>query len=572
MISILREGFYQVGGMRRWVHDLSDQKSNKRVFVREASGLIKEISTTKGTFFNLANTIGGGATLVTAYVVLYPFVLWASLPVYSWVILLSLPFDAAYVLCLAVLCQMMPRTGGDYVFTSRITSPLAGFIESWMLLWGTASITGFNAWLAIYSIGNITTAGVVFGQSFVSLGSILTNNTSLLIMGMIEFGIAAFVYIRPPRTVYRTLTVLGIASIVAVVLLLIPLMGVSPTGFDINFSHYTGTSAAQVIQIATQHGYDPSATYSSSTFLSLLAFALYIPFGFTSTVYLAGEVKGNVSKNIFTSAMCTALFNGIMVGLYFSPFFRTAGSDLVNAWAYLYFNAGSLSPLMTAPTTIVLAALANPNLGAFTLILGIPVEVFFNFVVLLASIGLATRILFAQSMDRTLPKRFAEVSEKTNQPNFSILVWVIVCFIFFLITVYGASPVNTLYYTLFVGFPSFLFPAVNVIVLKWKKPELFQLAPAWARRSILGVPVIAWVGIAWLVFLLPAFGAVDFWGLVSTLVVTPGGSLLNFTFSSGLLLTLVSLFSGIAWYYGVRAYHKRRGFDLDLVFKQIPPE
>jgi hypothetical protein len=99
------------------------------------------------------------------------------------------------------------------------------------------------------------------------------------------------------------------------------------------------------------------------------------------------------------------------------------------------------------------------------------------------------------------------------------------------------------------------------ILLPYRRPELFVQAPEAVRRRIAGVPVITLLGIGNLLLftliLVASFKTPAFSG-------PTGGRAIAFVvgiYVVGALLYLVS-----------RAVHRRRGVDLDLLYKEIPPE
>src|SRR5207245_7852091 len=70
-----------------------------------------------------------------------------------------IPLSLAYVGVLTA----MPRTGGDYVFSSRILSPLLGWLETWMLLFTILVSIGFEILqISITTSGFATVMSVIY--------------------------------------------------------------------------------------------------------------------------------------------------------------------------------------------------------------------------------------------------------------------------------------------------------------------------------------------------------------------------------------------------------------------------
>ena len=110
--------------------------TEKKLFVRKATGLVREIGPLTAMIIVIANTVGlgwqkrafqwTGKAIVpeTSYVLGMPPISMAFVTV-GVVVLLT-------VVVFAILGAAMPRSGGGYVFISRILSPPVGFIASWM--------------------------------------------------------------------------------------------------------------------------------------------------------------------------------------------------------------------------------------------------------------------------------------------------------------------------------------------------------------------------------------------------------------------------------------------------------
>lgn len=104
----------------------SEQRSGPRVFTRAATGLVREAGLLDALVYNV-NFISIG--LMVALMFLYmPSYGGVSLPL-SLVLcaLLALPTAATY----GMLAAIMPRSGGDYVYVSRVLGPAWGMMSNW---------------------------------------------------------------------------------------------------------------------------------------------------------------------------------------------------------------------------------------------------------------------------------------------------------------------------------------------------------------------------------------------------------------------------------------------------------
>jgi hypothetical protein len=98
------------------------------------------------------------------------------------------------------------------------------------------------------------------------------------------------------------------------------------------------------------------------------------------------------------------------------------------------------------------------------------------------------------------------------------------------------------------------------VLFVYKAKAIYDVAPV-ARYKFLGLPLIAVTGA--ITFL--AAGAVTAMNLIYPE--------LGFTTTAARLLLLLSLVVSAVWFFGYRAYQRRaKGVDIDLAFRQVPPE
>jgi basic amino acid/polyamine antiporter, APA family len=93
-----------------------------RLFTRKATGLVREAKTSDALIYNLLWSSVG--LTFAFYWLFYGFYPGAS-PYVSLLVAAGLGLPGAFIY--AMLTQVMPRTGGDYVFNSRSLHPAIGF-------------------------------------------------------------------------------------------------------------------------------------------------------------------------------------------------------------------------------------------------------------------------------------------------------------------------------------------------------------------------------------------------------------------------------------------------------------
>src|ERR1051325_2397450 len=105
--------------------EMAESGSGRRLFVRQSSGLVRDVSVTNALFFNVAAFVGVGLTLYPIFYSLgfIPVWKWGPLSEYGWAAIVTGLFCVLLAIIFASLTSVMPRSGGDYVFTTRILGP-----------------------------------------------------------------------------------------------------------------------------------------------------------------------------------------------------------------------------------------------------------------------------------------------------------------------------------------------------------------------------------------------------------------------------------------------------------------
>ena len=507
----------------------------------------------------------------------YPMQVYGGLPLFAIVTLVVGSLSVLYGVCTGFLAGLMPKSGGDYVFTSRILHPALGWIEAMMTVFAILILAGYNVWAAATGFGSILYQGAgVYGASsgLMSLAAFLTQSTSWLVIGIVLLLIAAVMSFMPTKiwsTVYAWLILL---SCVATLVLALAVLSASPAAFSANFQRFSGgMSQSDLVTTATGLGFSRDMNpLNAVTFLSLFMFTMGNTFGYTFTGYLGGEIRGDVGKTVLKAVVGGCFVIVIIVGIGNFAYWHTAGYDFLNAWSYLVATAPTKAPYGIEPTSNLVAGIARPDLFVPLLVCGFFAMVMFNFLVLPAYIVTASRILFAGTMDRLLPTALAKVESRTHAPLYMTAFSVVAMFISFFLIYFGVSPISTLWFYLLMAFPVFAFPALSSIILPYRRKELYQLATGVWRRKFLGLPFPAIIGAIWLIFFIPIYVGSALVPIAQSLWGVPFSQAVSYGTSSGTVTVIVTVIVAIVWYFGAAYYHKRHGLDISLVFVQVPPD
>src|SRR5229473_993319 len=144
--------------------------SSSSLYVRQSSGLVREASVLDAIIFNAVFSAPVGATL--AFGILYALGLF---PGADMVVALLIAFVVNIPVCImmSMMAASMPRTGGDYVWISRILHPAVAVFSN--LSATVSALIGAAFWARAF-------ASIALGPTLAVLGAV-TNNTGLLNAG-----------------------------------------------------------------------------------------------------------------------------------------------------------------------------------------------------------------------------------------------------------------------------------------------------------------------------------------------------------------------------------------------------
>jgi len=171
----------------------------------------------------------------------------------------------------------------------------------------------------------------------------------------------------------------------------------------------------------------------------------------------------------------------------------------------------------------------------------------------------STRVIFAAAFDRVLPDRAAEVSEKRKVPFYSLVLMLLPAVGLAAIYAYSTTfRTYTLDATLVIAV-TYLFSAIAVVILPWRKPDLWRASPA-SGVKVLGVPIV------------PVSGVITIGLLVFCLVEWLSNSNYFVNNKSSLIYMGAMYVLAILIYVIARVVRRRQGIDLGLINKEIPVE
>jgi amino acid transporter len=489
-------------------------------------------------------------------------------------LIISAIFIFFEVIVYAGLIAVMPRSGGDYVWQSRILGGAVGFILAvtgwWFILWLWVPLYGdmFRHIVLVPILG-------IFGAQDVALWFAGTQ-TGAFVASLITLGVVS-VFIALGMKTYAKIQkysfyggVLGL--LIVIVLLLTGSNAAFKAGLDANASSMFGAEAG--VYDATAALGTEAGAITPLTGGTLLAVFLVLPYmvffnlwpNWGATLY--GEVRGATDFKRNISGMGWALGVTTVLGIVlFLAIRKTIGWDFYvqagAAWwnyAWGYTDVAPAFPVWPYPALLA-SFLTTSKLVQFIVVVLMSLWWFgWCGTVFLSS----TRVIFAAAFDRLLPERVADVNERTGTPVNALLLMVVPSILVAYLFSYNIANFQTLTLcsTLVIAV-TYLGTTISAIVLPYTKPDLYKASPI-AKYNVLGIPLITVAGVifgGFLVFLLYQ------WLFDPNALYGIG---LSNTSSVVYMLSMYVLAAVI--YFGFRSARKRQGIDMDKVQSEIPVE
>jgi APA family basic amino acid/polyamine antiporter len=549
--------------------------SDTSLFIRKATGLVRSWSVFDAfvyAFFSI-NLITLGLYIFSQ---MY-FLQGGLIPA----LIVSTVFIFFEVVVYAALISVMPRSGGDYIWQSRILGGAVGFILAvtgwWFILW---------LWVPLYAdmfrhIVLVPLLGVL-GARDTALWFAGTQNgaftSSLITLAIVSFFIALGMktYARIQKVSFYG-GMLGLA--IVIVMLLTGSHEAFKAGLESNATSMFG-AAPGVYEATVALGVNAGAALPligggmGLIFLTipyLVFFNLWPNWGAT----LYGEVRGATDFKRNITGMGSALGVTAILGiLLLYAISKTIGWDFyVQAggawWNYIWGFTADAPALPVWPYPALLAAFLTTNRLLQFLVVALMSLWWFGWsgTVFLSS----TRVIFAAAFDRLLPERVAKLNERTGTPIYALLLMVVPSIVVAYLFAYNIANFQslTLCSTLVIAV-TYLGTTIAAIILPYKKPDLYKASPI-AKYNLFGIPLITVAGVifgGFLIFLLYQ------WILDPNALYGIGYSINDAGYKNGtsIIYMLSNYVLAAVIYFGFKFFRKRSGIDIDKVHKEIPVE
>jgi glutamate:GABA antiporter len=509
--------------------------SSPKVFLREATGLTKNVSLFDAIAINVSYMSVGAALSLVGYTMLeLPTAAGVNL-VYGSMIAAALAVPQMIVY--TMMSRRFSRTGGDYVWMSR---SLGGFLGSTITLTGvTLETMPYLALIALSVVFAIGSVGLSLGYSNM-LGLALPGNIAgsdplgQFALASALFVVLVVINILKPRIGFKLISTFYVVGLVGVALAIVTLLAAGRAGVE---NYINGLGISNVTYASLANSYSGPTFDLNATLLMIPYFALFTYPWFSAAPSVGSELRGRASSwNVPISLLAAFL----VVTIPYATMYYVGG--------FAFTTAALRSPTLVN----------NFAFNFFTLAMGVSSNFMQSFIiglgwivlmVAILAFGIITisRYMLAQSFDRFLPSKLAHVS-RYGSPVIAHLVDLVVTVLLVGLAAFLYGTLSSLYGAVMASMVYFAFVGVAAVIYGIKK----ERGSAKATLTVAGT-------LQTLVFIYLTYEFLEYphiWG----------GNALAY----GYIVVTFILGTVI---YGYRKIMSNKGaFNLDLAFREIPPE
>jgi amino acid transporter len=517
------------------------------LFVRQSSGLVREVGTADTLFYGLAQ--------IGLAFVIFTIAAWAAYPGAS--IELATLFTVLGTLAVGITYALFsiayPRSGGEYVFLSRVVHPLPGFVVSFGQAFWEAFYVGLNgAFLSLFGLAPLFGAlGLQTGSAALTdLGEFFTQPLGMFLVGTTVILFFATVLTRATRTFFRVqrgfLLVAGASLALTFVVLLLGAVGVYD--FEANLEARAGPGAyATVLSSAREAGTDLSPGFDLGQTLSFMVYPAFSILFAVLSVSFGGEIR-NIKRSQIVGIPGAMVVAGAILILFPLLLREAVGTEFLRA------ASGGEFPLALEPLANTFTYLIADN-PLLTLLMGIWTVVLIPYGGGVAMLY-ASRAVLAWSMDGVAPAALSDVSPRRHAPAKAVIAVALVGEV--MLALYAFTDMFAVLSGL-LGFAiGFIAVTLAGVVFPRLKRDVFDGSAAAIRVG--GVPLITVtgaIGSLFLAFIIYRTFVDDAQG-----ANTPA----SIRTAAGVLVV------GAVWFLVARALQRRRGTNIDQRFAEIPFE
>ena len=537
-----------------------------QVFTRRASGLVRVMSPYSAFIYNIL-TMG----------VIFPWTyIWAPAAFQgsnlTLGILFAFLFELPIALAYAWLATALPRSGGDYVFQSRVFGGGFGFtvvfafFVVWILQW-----VALSGWL-LAALGIAPTflgLGATTGsQFFTDIGTWAASANGIIIISVANALIALVLLVTGFRNYVRFQYVMWYAILISFAVVLVLFLTTDPGSAQGKLDVFAGKvdGVSNFYATAKAAALDAGVTFSPPFWL--WGTLLVAPIAWTSlqwatySVEQGGEIKNaHVFRNqlfIIVGSLAATAGMLILLSLAMQKGIGEEGILVASSGYYLGNGSALIGGGYMFPNLIAMGLTASPLIVA---IIGVGFILNSFQIVCNCYIG-TTRIMVAQGLDGLLPEWFSRVHPKWKTPVNAHLAY----FLGALPVIWGFNKVGEwTRWTLGVTFANgavMVLSALAAALLPYRAAKVYEASPG-ARYKLGNLPMVTVFGI--LGFVLGGFMVVSFF-FVPELGLAYSSDALPWYIVAGTAAV------GLIVYWIMRTTKAQKGIKVEYAFAEIPPE
>ncbi|HJW75338.1 MAG TPA: APC family permease [Thermoleophilia bacterium] len=532
------------------------------LFVRRASGLTRTVSPWSALVYAFVCPTMTFAFLYyyqeqTAYVGALG---WAT----SFLILLLFPIALIYVF----MSLSMPRSGGEYIYVSRILHPLLGFIACW-----TLTIVGINwsgllaQWAVNWGLGNLFLAeGLATGnQTLVDWGKYLSITTPehrpvIWLLATAVLASAFIVMALGTRAVMKAMWVVLVTQwVMLVTFIVVALVSGGESNTIAGFEKVQGIKWTEVTDAVktVSGGAGLPAFAVAATVWAGLVWVNLSTLGSTYAANISGEIK-----KVNTAMPLSQIGSMLLFFVYWIIFTLVAnyglGDNTIRSLSFIDTEGTATTMLNTVPLISYQVVWMTQN----WLLVAIAGPLGFLIATWGGVLGLSfapVRNLFAFSFDGLLPGWVNKVS-RNGSPNHAVLLAFLISWAIMTVSIF-TTWWSFITYTVTIWMVGWVILGIAAMVFPYVRKDIFEKSPALVQSRVAGIPWITILG---------AIGtAVAALSIYATFLVgtTPTFNTKNLAYTS-----LVFILAPIVIYFIATTWQKSKGVEMDKRFKTIPPD
>jgi APA family basic amino acid/polyamine antiporter len=539
-----------------------------QVFTRRASGLVRVMSPYSAFIYNIL-TMG----------LIFPWTfIWAPAAFQGSNLVLGIAFAFLFELPIALsyawLATTLPRSGGDYVFQSRVFGGGFGFsvvfslFVVWILQW-----VALSGWLlavlglAPTFIGLGVTTGV---EAFTTFGVWAASVPGIITISILNAAVSLTLLVSGFRNYVRLQYVMWYSILISFALMLFLFFTTNPSSFQSSINGFAGAVDGVQNFFATAKAAAAEAGVNFSPPFWLFGTLMVAPIAWTSlqwatySVEQGGEIKNaHVFRNqVFILVGSLALTAGLLI-LLAMGMRGGMGQDgvLVASSGYWYgVPEAQVGGTFLMPNLLAMALTSSPIIVA---LIGLGYIMNSFQIVCNCYIG-TTRIMVAQGLDGLLPEWFSRVHPRWRTPvNAHIAYFLGAVPIILLFNLVGDWSTKWALGVTLANGTVFVLSALAAGLLPYRARSLYEASPG-AKYTVGGLPVVSILG-----FLGFVLGAFMLWAF---LFVEDLGLAFSGENPTPYAMVLGTIVFGAVVYWIMRTVKARRGVKVQYAFAEIPPE